>query len=108
MFSSMIALSTPELSRLPRNAVQEGSTPLDVNPDSASYPMCATCLNDPACGPDIMDLSILPPFEIERFLGLLEFFDFAGVRLSFFSIEAFLRRRDANVPLASFFIMTFL
>jgi hypothetical protein len=108
MFSSIIALSTPEFSRLPRNAVQEGSTPLDVNPDSASYPMCATCLKDPACGPDIMDLSILPPFEIETFLGLLEFFGFAGMRLSFFSVEALLRRRDADVPLASFFIMTFL
>ena len=25
-------------SKFPRRAVQEGSTPLDVNPDSASYP----------------------------------------------------------------------
>lgn len=61
MFCSMTSLATPELSRPLRNAVQEGSTFDDVNPFSESYPIWATCLNDPAVGAEIIDLSILPP-----------------------------------------------
>lgn len=42
-------------------AGHEGSTFLDVKPRSASNPTCETCMNEPAFGPDIVDLSILPP-----------------------------------------------
>lgn len=41
---------------------------MEVNPFSESYPMCATCLNEPAVGPEIIDLSILP------FPGFADFF----------------------------------
>lgn len=35
---------------------------MEVKPFSASYPMCATWMKEPEAGPEIMDLSILPPF----------------------------------------------
>lgn len=59
----------PWVSRLPKSASHEGSTFVDVNPLLASYPICATCLKEPAVGPDIIDLSILPPL-----LGFAAFF----------------------------------
>ena len=59
--------STPCASSDFRRASHEGSTPVEVNPFSASYPMCATCMKEPWVGPEIMDLSIFPPLEA-RFL----------------------------------------
>lgn len=51
--------------------------------------MCATCLNEPAVGPDIIDLSILPPL-----LGLDAFFFFAPSDLD---LPALTVRRNAGV-----------
>ena len=52
---------TPCDSSAESKAVQDGSTPVLVKPFSESYPIRATCLNDPCVGPEIIDLSILPP-----------------------------------------------
>lgn len=75
MFSAITSLSTPLLSKSPRNVFHEGSTPEEEKPFSASYPMWATCLNDPCVGPEIIDLSILPP--------LVTFFFFPSEDLAF-------------------------
>lgn len=61
MFCMRTSRDTPWPSRLPKNASHDGSTFVEVNPVSASYPMCATCLKEPAAGPEIIALSILPP-----------------------------------------------
>lgn len=73
--------STPWAWRPPRMACHEGSTFVDVNPLSASYPMCATCIKEPAVGPEIIDLSIFPPFN--DFLLLLVAFGVAGDRSTY-------------------------
>lgn len=60
-------LSMPLFPRSLRNAVHEGSTPLDVKPASESKPMWATWTKEPAVGPEILDLSILDfvDFDLE-------------------------------------------
>jgi hypothetical protein len=67
MLPAMTSGATPALSSWPKRTDHDGSTPLDVKPFSASYPMCATCWNEPAVGPEIMDLSILPDFDTALF-----------------------------------------
>ena len=73
MSFAITLLSTPCASSELRRACHDGSTLSEVKPFSASYPMCATWRNDPAVGPEIMDLSILPPladffFEDDAFV----------------------------------------
>jgi hypothetical protein len=75
MSFAITSLVMPELSSEPKNAVHDGSTPLDVKPSSASYPMCATWTNDPEVGADIKDLSILPLFDAFFFFSVCGFAD---------------------------------
>ena len=46
-----------------------------VNPRSASYPMCATCVNEVGSGAEIRLLSILlpPDDDVLDFAGLADF-----------------------------------
>jgi hypothetical protein len=63
--------------KLSRRAVQEGSTPVDVNPESALYPICATWTKAPSLGCEIIDLLMLPPpLEMDFFRDGR--FNFAG------------------------------
>lgn len=61
MFSAMSERSMPCFSSCSMSASHDGSTLSEMNPFSASYPMCETCRNEPCCGPDMRDLSIFPP-----------------------------------------------
>ena len=55
----MIFRLTPLPSRSSNKATNDGSTPSDNHPVSASYPAWAMCLKEPNCGLEIIDLSIL-------------------------------------------------
>lgn len=57
----MTSRLTPEPSKSFRRVVHDGSMLVELKPFSGSKPMCATCTKEPAVGPEIIDLSILPP-----------------------------------------------
>jgi hypothetical protein len=59
---SMAFWLTPLSCKPSKICVQDESTPVEENPDFSSKPMCARCLKEPDCGPEIMDLSIFPGF----------------------------------------------
>jgi hypothetical protein len=95
MFFWISFLFTPFSSKLPRNAIQDGSTFFDVNPWSASYPICETWTKEPVVGPDIIDLSILPP------LPIFFFFSELGVEVTPFPFLIFLKKAFASFSSAN-------
>lgn len=67
ILSCISEASTPCSVNWFRKFIHDGSTLSDIKPLSGSYPMCARCLKDPACGADMSDFSILPLFAFFAF-----------------------------------------
>jgi hypothetical protein len=53
---------------------------VELKPFSGSKPMCATCTKEPAVGPEIMDLFILPPLA-DFFFSEEEGLTFSALRV---------------------------